>query len=168
MGSLRHCATTLMGFTLGSPAGVAVAARVLAPLVACGLDEACVTPPGSSRANHRQEQTALNAILCALSHGGGGGGAGGGWNASAAQATAATAAAAAATAGNATILAPPPELSAAHLCTEDRRYSLTSDTENRNDPLQPTANPADWNALFFYTRRRHPVKPYLPYLELRM
>ncbi|KAH8062596.1 hypothetical protein JL722_3518 [Aureococcus anophagefferens] len=42
-----------------------LARDVLPRLVDCVADPDCVNPPGSSRANHRQEQTALNAILCA-------------------------------------------------------------------------------------------------------
>eukprot|EP00613_Pedinella_sp_CCMP2098_P037790 CAMPEP_0171804026 /NCGR_PEP_ID=MMETSP0991-20121206/73834_1 /TAXON_ID=483369 /ORGANISM="non described non described, Strain CCMP2098" /LENGTH=756 /DNA_ID=CAMNT_0012416257 /DNA_START=344 /DNA_END=2609 /DNA_ORIENTATION=- len=66
-GSLPHCATTFMGFTLLTKQGRSAAKRVLGPLVSCAERERCVSPLGSSRANHRQEQTALNAILCANS-----------------------------------------------------------------------------------------------------
>ena len=33
-------------------------------MVACSLTKGCVNPAGSNRANHRQEQTAMNAIFC--------------------------------------------------------------------------------------------------------
>lgn len=40
--------------------------NVLLPLVDCALDEKCIAPSGTSRSNHRQDQTAFNAILCRL------------------------------------------------------------------------------------------------------
>lgn len=58
----EHCATTFVGVARGSW----FARSVLPRLVDCVAAPDCVNPPGSSRANHRQEQTALNAILCAL------------------------------------------------------------------------------------------------------
>jgi hypothetical protein len=156
--SLPHCATTFMGFTYSTPQGRAVADHVLEPLVRCSLDPNCVHPLGSSRNNHRQEQTALNAILCRLSHG------------------------SAASDGIPTSLdeddgssgqyysqvdesaARMWNLSAATLCDNDIAYRLTSDFENR-DNLQPTRDPHDWNAMILYTRRGHPYKPYVPHLQ---
>ena len=156
--SLQHCATTFMGFTLATPQGRAVADHVLEPLVQCSLDPNCVHPQGSSRNNHRQEQTALNAILCRLSHG-----------ESAAE-------------GRQSALNKHDErsqmhrdtvdesasrkwnLSAAMLCDNDPVYRLTSDFENR-DNLQPTRDPHDWNAMVLYTRRGHPHKPYVAHLQ---
>ena len=58
----QHCATTFVGVVQGSW----FATEVLPRLVECMRDPACVNPIGSSRDNHRQEQTALNSILCAL------------------------------------------------------------------------------------------------------
>jgi hypothetical protein len=58
----QHCATTFVGVVQGSW----FATEVLPRLVECMRDSECVNPVGSSRDNHRQEQTALNAILCAL------------------------------------------------------------------------------------------------------
>ena len=151
-GSLPHCATTLMAFTVLTAAGRRAVEEILAPLAVCGLDPACVHPPGSDRTNHRQEQTALNAILCSLSHGGGhGSGHGGGGSSGKYE--------------GALPLAPP--LSAAALCSPDPRYRLTSDRENLSHELQPTADPRDWNDMAIYTRRGHPYKPYAPFLELR-
>ena len=60
--SRQHCATTFVGVVQGSW----FSTEVLPRLVACMRDPTCVNPIGSSRDNHRQEQTALNAILCAL------------------------------------------------------------------------------------------------------
>ncbi len=60
--SRQHCATTFVGVVRGSW----FATEVLPRLVACMRDPTCVNPVGSSRENHRQEQTALNSILCAL------------------------------------------------------------------------------------------------------
>ena len=60
--SRQHCATTFVGVQRGSW----FATEVLPRLVACMRDPTCVNPVGSSRENHRQEQTALNSILCAL------------------------------------------------------------------------------------------------------
>ena len=39
--------------------------QVLAEMVRCSMDKACIAPPGSTRNNHRHDQTVLNAILCA-------------------------------------------------------------------------------------------------------
>ena len=140
--SLRHCATTFMGFSIATKSGQRAAAQVLEPLVACGLDERCVFPPGSGRHNHRQEQTALNAILCALTVAKGDGATGKNEEGEPLQL-----------------------LSANALCVDDHRFQLTSDFENWNHPLQPTEDPRDWNAMFFFTRRRHPHKPYLAFLR---
>lgn len=46
------------------------ARRVLAPTLACVLDPSCVAPPGANRSNHRQDQTVLNAVACALEEAG--------------------------------------------------------------------------------------------------
>jgi hypothetical protein len=163
-GSLPHCATTFMGFTQVTQAGRAAAERVLAPLVACGERAQCVNPEGSSRANHRQEQTALNAILCANSLAGDnrrlqrskaggskGAGEGAGWEDSTTS-----------TVGTAVVGGE----WARRLCTADPRFRLTADFENRNHPLQPAADPEDWNEMALYTRRGHHHKPYVPYLRV--
>ena len=61
--SREHCATTIVGVLTGSW----FANAVLTNLVDCAATEpTCINPIGSSRANHRQEQTALNAIFCHL------------------------------------------------------------------------------------------------------
>jgi hypothetical protein len=60
--SRQHCATTFVGVVKGSWFD----AEVLPRLIECMRDPHCVNPVGSSRSNNRQEQTALNAILCAL------------------------------------------------------------------------------------------------------
>ena len=57
---LRECAGGYQGYVRGSWAQK----HVLEPLVECAMDAACLTPEGSSRANHRQDQSVLNAILC--------------------------------------------------------------------------------------------------------
>jgi len=167
-GSLPHCATTFMGFTQVTQAGRAAAARVLAPLVACGERAQCVNPQGSSRANHRQEQTALNAILCANSltddddrrlqrrKAGGGGGKGAGEEGAGWEGLTTSAVGAAVLGGE----------WAGRLCTSDPRFRLTADFENRNHPLQPAADPEEWNDMALYTRRGHHHKPYVSYLRV--
>uniref|UniRef100_A0A7S3NNH2 Uncharacterized protein n=1 Tax=Aureoumbra lagunensis TaxID=44058 RepID=A0A7S3NNH2_9STRA len=60
--SRQHCATTIIGVRPNSW----FATQVVPALVHCAANLTCINPPGSSRANHRQEQTALNAILCRL------------------------------------------------------------------------------------------------------
>ena len=44
---------------------------------------------------------------------------------------------------------------------------MTSDFENDDDPVQPTADETDWNDMALYTRRNHPIKPYLRFLRKR-
>ena len=39
-----------------------------------------------------------------------------------------------------------------------RRHSMSAQ-------VQPTADETDWNAVVFYTRRNHPIKPYLRFLK---
>ena len=136
--ALPHCATTYLGFARGG----AALGRALTPLAECARDRLCINPAGSSRANHRQEQTALNAILCALdlvAPIGGGGGGGGARNASHAY----------------------------YACTSAKAFRMTSDFENDGDAAQPSADETDWNGVHLYTRRGHPVKPYVRFLELR-
>mmetsp|Transcript_4747 Transcript_4747/g.6512 ORF Transcript_4747/g.6512 Transcript_4747/m.6512 type:complete len:156 (+) Transcript_4747:330-797(+) len=58
----QHCATTIMAFQNQSWAHK----ELLIPMLECALDNTCINPPGSSRANHRQEQSVLNAIMCRL------------------------------------------------------------------------------------------------------
>ena len=135
--ALPHCATTYLGFARGG----AALGRALTPLAECARDRLCINPAGSSRANHRQEQTALNAILCALDLAApiGGGGGGGARNASHAY----------------------------YACTSAKAFRMTSDFENDGDAAQPSADETDWNGVHLYTRRGHPVKPYVRFLELR-
>ena len=52
----------LQGYRLGSQAYH----QVLEPLVQCARVQECIAPKGTNRSNHRQDQTVLNAILCAL------------------------------------------------------------------------------------------------------
>ena len=59
--SRRECAGGYQGYRSGGWGH----RNVLEPLVACALEESCITPPGSSRHNHRQDQSILNAIICA-------------------------------------------------------------------------------------------------------
>jgi hypothetical protein len=175
LGSLRHCATTFMGFTLSSPQGRAVARHVLDPLVACSLDPQCIHPQGSSRTNHRQEQTALNAILCNLSHGNiatpaasveGPPAESNRLAVSSGDAVAAVRSGAGSSHDEKEVSAAAAwNLSAATLCDDDVRFRLTSDFENRANPLQPTGDPHDWNDMALYTRRGHPHKPYLAHLQ---
>lgn len=118
--SREHCATTFVGATRRGW----FARDVLPRLLECAAREGCINPAGSSRANHRQEQTALNAILCARRE---------------------------------------PE----GVCSGDTRFRMTSDFENDHHPQQPTADETDWNAVVFYTRRNHPLKPYSRFLQRR-
>ena len=118
--SREHCATTFIGVTEGSW----LARRVLPRLVDCAAAPHCINPPGSSRLNHRQEQTALNAILCNVDPG-----------------------------------------SPDNACHADKRFRMTTDFENDDDPVQPTADETDWNDIVLYTRRNHPIKPYLRFLR---
>ena len=55
-------AAGFMGYAKGSHAYI----NILLPLVHCAMDKMCIAPPGTNRSNHRQDQTALNSILCAL------------------------------------------------------------------------------------------------------
>ena len=57
---LRECAGGYQGYVKGGWAHK----HVLQPMVQCALDAECLTPSGSSRANHRQDQSILNALLC--------------------------------------------------------------------------------------------------------
>ena len=165
-GSLPHCATTFMGFTLNSAVGREAVQEVLKPLVSCGLDEACVFPEGSSRQNHRQEQTALNAVLCAhgerqqtawkLVNG---------MAVPVADGSDGSDDSDTSTAGAAT---PAFDLTGRAMCSNDLRYRLTSDFENVDAALRPTVDPTDFNEMAFYTRRRHPTKPYAPFLQRRV
>ena len=45
------------------------------------------------------------------------------------------------------------------------RRSPTS--SSHGDAAQPSADETDWNGVHLYTRRGHPVKPYVRFLELR-
>ena len=38
---------------------------LLEKMVECAKIEECINPAGSSRANHRQEQTVMNSLMCA-------------------------------------------------------------------------------------------------------
>lgn len=73
----------------------AQARDVLPTLVECVADPDCINPPGSSRANHRQEQTALNAILCEQ------------------------------------------QADPDGVCHDDKRFRMTTDFENDDDPVSP-------------------------------
>ena len=117
--SRQHCATTFIGANARSW----FARDVLPTLVDCAADPDCINPPGSSRANHRQEQSALNAILCAQ------------------------------------------RADPDGVCRSDKRYRMTSDFENDDDPVQPTADETDFNDMALYTRRNHPIKPYTRFLQ---
>lgn len=119
--SRAHCATTFVGAT----ARGFFANKVLPRLVNCSVEPGCINPPGSSRANNRQEQTALNAILCRFGT--------------------------------------PPD----GFCSNELRFRLTSDFENDNTPSQPTTDETDWNYQVLYTRRNHPIKPYLRFVQIR-
>ena len=193
MATMPHCATTFMGFSTASSGGRAAVEGILEPLVACALDEPCVYPPGSNRSNHRQEQTALNAILCNLRK-----------ENMRRKFEASTSIAALAFDGSlhssdamGTLLnrnegirntgrdiegdvtdemvvafmdssmAAEDPLAAENLCADDIRFRLTSDFENRHSLLQPSEDPTTWNELRLYTRRRHPTKPYAPFLRRR-
>lgn len=58
--SRAMCAGGLQAYVRGSWAHT----TILAPLVECALERDCIAPEGSQRLNHRQDQTALNSIMC--------------------------------------------------------------------------------------------------------
>ena len=55
----RMCNGALVGF---SKQGTAYT-QVLKPWVQCALDPECITPRGSSRMNHRQDQAGLSVLV---------------------------------------------------------------------------------------------------------
>jgi hypothetical protein len=115
----QHCATTFIGIKRDGWAHQAL----VNPLAACALETDCINPVNSSRANHRQEQTVLNAIMCGID-------------------------------------APP-------ICLDDKRWRMTSDFENNDDPWQPTTDETDWNDMSLYTRRNDPLKQYTKRLKYK-
>ncbi|CAM9207779.1 unnamed protein product [Heterosigma akashiwo] len=50
------------------------------------------------------------------------------------------------------------------VCSEDEKWSLQS-FHNDIYLTDVTLCETDWNSVVFYTRRTHPIKPYLPFLE---
>ena len=146
-------------------------------------DAECINPRGSSRANHRQEQTALNAIFCALDFRAArafaaaarddGGGDGGPLEATPMMKLAEQAGgdgggpAAAGTGGGGAVMVKREATHSYKMCTSARAFRMTSDFENDGDVARPTADETDWNGLSIFTRRGHPIKPYVRFLQLR-
>eukprot|EP00520_Triparma_pacifica_P002533 CAMPEP_0118662918 /NCGR_PEP_ID=MMETSP0785-20121206/17102_1 /TAXON_ID=91992 /ORGANISM="Bolidomonas pacifica, Strain CCMP 1866" /LENGTH=105 /DNA_ID=CAMNT_0006556523 /DNA_START=99 /DNA_END=412 /DNA_ORIENTATION=+ len=57
---MPHCATTFVGVIRGS-----YMEGVVKDMLLCAKDnKGCLNPEGSNRGNHRQEQTAMNAVFC--------------------------------------------------------------------------------------------------------
>ena len=54
------CNGAIVGFNIDSPH---IYEEVVLPWARCALDRACIAPKGSSRANHRQDQSALTVLL---------------------------------------------------------------------------------------------------------
>jgi hypothetical protein len=57
--SRGNCNGAIIGFARHH----AAYAAVFQPWLACAREEACIAPPGSSRANHRQDQAVLSALV---------------------------------------------------------------------------------------------------------
>ena len=53
------------------------------------------------------------------------------------------------------------------MCTNDKSVTLSTDFENDRDrnTVYPTTDETDFNSIELYTRRVHPVKPYIKHLE---
>jgi hypothetical protein len=65
-GDQRNADATLVGFAIGtapSDARDAVYRDIVLRWKACALDKNCIAPPGSSRANHRQDQAVLSYLV---------------------------------------------------------------------------------------------------------
>jgi hypothetical protein len=65
-GDKRNADATLVGFATGSAtpaAREAVYREIIAPWKRCALVKGCIAPPGSSRANHRQDQAVLSYLV---------------------------------------------------------------------------------------------------------
>jgi hypothetical protein len=65
-GDKRNADATLVGFAMGSatpPAREALYREIVLPWRTCALARDCIAPPGSSRANHRQDQAVLSYLV---------------------------------------------------------------------------------------------------------
>ena len=65
-GDRPNADATLIGFATGSaapPVREAVYRDIVAPWKACAMTRDCIAPPGSSRANHRQDQAVLSYLV---------------------------------------------------------------------------------------------------------
>jgi hypothetical protein len=65
-GDKRNADATLVGFAVGSaapPDGEAVYRNIVLPWKACALVKDCIAPTGSSRRNHRQDQSVLSYLV---------------------------------------------------------------------------------------------------------
>jgi len=58
-GTMPHCATTFVGVVGGG-----YMEKIVGDVLGCSEDMECINPKGSHRGNHRQEQTAMNALFC--------------------------------------------------------------------------------------------------------
>jgi hypothetical protein len=65
-GDKRNADATLVGFAIGTAptaAREALYRDIVVPWKACALVKDCIAPPGSSRANHRQDQAVLSYLV---------------------------------------------------------------------------------------------------------
>jgi len=63
---LPNADATLIGFATGHPSAdvrASVYDRIIAPWKACALTKGCISPEGSSRRNHRQDQAVLSYLI---------------------------------------------------------------------------------------------------------
>ena len=123
--SRQHCATTVVGVVRGS-----VMESVLEEMVACSLTEGCINPEGSNRGNHRQEQTAMNAIFCRRQM------------------------------PNFGVCESDTKWTRSSDFGEDSDKEKTEEEVGGGRDLFITSDPEEWNRIEIYTRRVHPVKPY--------
>lgn len=57
--TLENCNGAALGFDADNPR---IVDEIITPWYECGLDKNCIAPPGSSRLNHRQDQSAITLL----------------------------------------------------------------------------------------------------------
>ena len=62
-GDKPNADATLVGFATGTASGDAVYREIVLAWKTCALVKDCIAPPGSSRANHRQDQAVLSYLV---------------------------------------------------------------------------------------------------------